>query len=194
MTSLKALAVGPAEGDPQGKCPCTGEGAKTGQWPQCQSVPSTDRARLGLLSWAVASSSSGEDFFKKRIYLFAYGIKGTFSGLFLLLCDHWGGAPPLLAGHRGSCPSVSLSFLPGALSVLTKDRWQGGKGRQESRSGDSLLQPPYPGRPSWSSGGLCCREGKVLGERRGLCGLCPTREGKRVGGEEGPVSTVLGPP
>lgn len=139
MTSLKALAVGPTEGDLQGKCPCTGEGAKTVQWPQRQSVPSQIGPGWGFSPGPWPPVLLVKTFLKKQIYLFAYGIKGTFSGLFLLLCDHWGGAPPLLAGHHGSCPSVSPSFLPGALSVLTKDRWQGGKGRQESGSGDFLL-------------------------------------------------------
>ena len=132
--SLGALPAGPAQGDLRESAPAQGKGRRPGRWHPRQSVPAADRAGLGLLSWAVASSSSGEDFFKKQIYLFAYGIKGTFSGLFLLLCDPWGGAPPLLAGRGGCCPSVppSLrpSLRPGALSVLTRGRWQGQAGVQ----------------------------------------------------------------
>lgn len=67
-----------------------------------------------------------------------------------LLCDHWGWAPPPVAGCGPRCPSLLEPFL-----VPTGDRWAGGQGRQERRSwgaapSNSLFL--LTGRPSRTSG------------------------------------------
>lgn len=78
----------------------------------------------------------------------------------MLLCDHWGGASPRIAGHGG----CHLSLLPGALSSADQGPGTGGKVVRVGRSGDSLLQPPHPPQ---NLGGLFM--GKVKGWGGTVC-------------------------
>lgn len=146
VTSLRALPVGPAEGEPQGERPCAGEGAKT----RLVALASVSLLQTGL-DWGFSPGTwppvlLGKTFLNMNLLICVWNKRDVFWTVFC--CFVITGAGLSSIAGQGGC---RLCLLPGALSSADQGPGTGGKVVRVGRSrglGTPRSSPHIPLRTS----------------------------------------------